>query len=170
MKPEKKMEMTISIAKQALKIGELPISAVIFHGDKIIAYAHTSEKEDKRFLIHAELKALLEADKMKFSMKERMKMQLFTNLEPCMMCLGAAISFFIGEIYYSLEAPVDGAVDFAAYCKEKGKDISFYQLPKIVKGIMRRESIDLFREYLLVQEPGPLYDFAESLANLSENV
>ncbi|MFG6320650.1 MAG: hypothetical protein K1W35_26045 [Lachnospiraceae bacterium] len=37
--------------------------------------------------------------------KEKMQMKLFTNLEPYMMCMGAAIASFIGKIYYSLDAP-----------------------------------------------------------------
>ncbi len=36
--------------------------------------------------------------------KEKMQMKLFTNLEPYMMCMGAAIASFIGKIYYSLDA------------------------------------------------------------------
>ena len=36
-------------------------------------------------------------------------MELFTNLEPCMMCLGASISSFVGKVCYSLNAPSDGA-------------------------------------------------------------
>lgn len=37
--------------------------------------------------------------------KRKMQMKLFTNLEPYMMCMGAAIASFIGKIYYSLDAP-----------------------------------------------------------------
>jgi len=169
MIPEEKMKMTINIAREALGKGELPIAAIIFYGNEIIASSHTSEKEDKRLLIHAELKALLEADKMNFSLKERKEMQLFTNLEPCMMCLGAAISFLIGEINYALEAPVDGAVKIAqAHWKWQNQNGVYYQLPKITNGIMRSESKSLFHEFLTISEPGPLYDFAKSLAERAD--
>ncbi|MBD3192680.1 MAG: nucleoside deaminase [Candidatus Heimdallarchaeota archaeon] len=167
MDTKQKMQIAIKVAKEALNKGELPISAVIFHGNEIISSCHTSEKEDKRFLIHAELKALLDADRKQYPIKIRKEMQLFTNLEPCMMCLGAAMTFFIGEIYYALEAPMDGAVEFAKQLwKKECKEIPSYQLPKITSGILRVESQELFKEYIRVNKPGPLYDFAKSLALL----
>ena len=72
---------------------------------------------DERFLVHAELNALLEADKLKYEIPDRKKMQLFTTLEPCLMCYGSAMSFFIGEIYYSLKAPDDGALNLIRFNK-----------------------------------------------------
>lgn len=104
-----KMKLVIDLAEQALEKNELPIACIIFHKDTIITQSHTSESEDKRLLVHAEIKALLELDRKGISAKEKMQMELFTNLEPCMMCLGAAISSFVGKIYYSLDAPSDGA-------------------------------------------------------------
>lgn len=162
-----KMKITIKVAREALNKGEMPISAVVFHGDEIISSCYTSEKEDKRFLVHAELKALLEADMKRFSVKARKEMQLFTNLEPCMMCLGAAMTFFIGEIYYALEAPIDGALDFAnQFWSKECKEIPAYRLPKITGGILREESQNLFKEYIQFNKPGPMYDFAKSLVLL----
>jgi tRNA(adenine34) deaminase len=110
---EEKMKLAIETAREALNAGEIPIGAVIFLGDEIISKSYTSEKTDKRYLVHAEIKALMEADEKCFKMKDRRRMQLFTTLEPCMMCLGGAMSFCIGEIYYALEAPNDGAVAVA---------------------------------------------------------
>src|SRR5262249_12204559 len=34
---------------------------------------------------------------------------LYTTLEPCLMCLGTATSFFLGRIVFAMSAPVDGA-------------------------------------------------------------
>ena len=36
---------------------------------------------------------------------------LYTTLEPCLLCMGAAMSFFLGRIVYALAAPADGAAD-----------------------------------------------------------
>ena len=162
-----KMQYTIDLAKQALNKGEMPIAAVIFHENEIISSTYTSEKLDKRFLVHAELKALLEADKQKYPIHVRKEMQLFTNLEPCMMCLGTAMSFFIGEIHYALEAPMDGAVDFARqYWNMPCNGFASYDLPQISKGLLRDESQKLFKEYLKIQKPGPMHDFAKALTLL----
>jgi len=167
MTNEEKMRMVIELAKNALEDNEMPIAAIVFNGDKVISSSYTSERGDKRFLVHAELKALLEADKQKHPIKERKQMQLFTNLEPCMMCLGSAMTFFIGEIHYALEAPIDGATEFAErFLDKECKEIPSYVLPKIYRGVLRQESIELFKEFARRNEGKPMYDFARSLADL----
>lgn len=161
-----KMQIAIDVARQALKTGELPISAVIFYGDEIISSSFTSERTDKRFLVHAELKALMEADMKRYSVKKRKEMQLFTTLEPCMMCLGASMSFFIGEIYYALDAPSDGAVGFAeALFSKHCEDFPNYKLPAIHKGILKDEAKTLFVEYVQTYPNGPMVSFVSNIVN-----
>ena len=91
MTVNEKMKLVINLAEKALEKGELPIACMIFLGDTIIAKSYTSENADKRLLVHAELNALMELDHQNYSYNEKMQMELFTNLEPCMMCLGASI-------------------------------------------------------------------------------
>lgn len=166
MNIKEKMKITIDLAKEAIDNGELPIAAVIFLDDIIISKSYTSEKTDKRYLVHAELKALIEADVKRFSFKDRKKMQLFTTLEPCMMCMGASMSFFIGEVYYSLESPSDGAVAIAQEWNPKSKDFPAFSIPKIYGGILRQETQALFNEYVQKNENGAMCEWAKALANL----
>lgn len=58
-----KMKLVINLAEKALEKNELPIACIIFHNNTIVAQSHTSENEDKRLLVHAELKALVELDR-----------------------------------------------------------------------------------------------------------
>ena len=167
MTDEQKMRIALDIAKDAMDKNEMPIAAVIFHNDEIISSAYTAEKTEKRFLVHAELLALIEADKKHSSIRMRKEMQLFTTLEPCLMCMGAAMSFFIGEIVYALEAPMDGSVDMITrYWDKECQEIPAYNVPKIKGGILREESRVLFNEYTSRVATGPYHDFAKSLANL----
>jgi tRNA(Arg) A34 adenosine deaminase TadA len=129
MNIEDKMSLTIDLADKVLKKGEMPISAYVFLDDEVVSKAYTSEIADKKLLIHAELKALLAADDQKFSIAERKKMQLFTTLEPCMMCYGTAMSSFIGEIYFSLKAPEDGITALISFNNFSGSFIK-RQIPK----------------------------------------
>ncbi len=92
--------------------------------------------------------------------------RLFTNLEPCLMCMGAAMSFFLGEIVYGLEAPGDGAVELVRGWVRREEDIPGYQIPKIGGGLLREESIRLFEAYVARREPGPMRDWAETLTRL----
>jgi tRNA(adenine34) deaminase len=151
-------------SKRSLNHGECPIAAIIFLDDEIISKGYASENADGRFLVHAELKALLEADYLRFTFKDRKRMQLFTNLEPCMMCLGAAMSFFIGEIHYALESPSDGAVYIAREWNPQSEYFPGYRVSEITGGILREESQKLFREF--IEKSGPLSNWAKSLIEL----
>ena len=167
MNIEEKMRITINEARKSLVNMEFPVGAVIFNGDEIISRAHSSGESKLEFLPHAEIAVLLEADKLHHFPRERKKMQLFTTLEPCMMCLGAAMSFFIGEVYYALEAPIDGAADFAVrFWRENHKEIPGYSLPAIHSGLLKSESQDLLREYINLVPNGRLVEFSRTLINL----
>ncbi len=157
-----KMRYTVNYAEKALKSREMPIAAVIFSNDQVIAEAYTSEYTDARFLVHAELKTLLEVDKKKYSVKERKNMQLFTTLEPCMMCLGASLSSFIGEIHYALEAKSDGAVHLLD-ALDQPSEINSFSVPKIHSGMMRYETLNLFKKYIEIAPAEGLRKFAKGL-------
>ena len=167
MKPaEYYMWQVLDLAAEALEFGEFPIAAIVVLDGEIISRASTSEQREKRFLGHAELVALEEADKQRLSYDERSRARLFTNLEPCLMCMGAAMSFFLGELVYGLESPGDGAVELVRGWVRKEEDIPGYQIPKITGGLLRTESIRLFEAYVARREPGPMRDWAETLARL----
>jgi tRNA(adenine34) deaminase len=163
---ERYMRQVLALAAAALEQGELPIAAIVVLDDEIIAQATASEQREKRFLGHAELVALEAADKQQLSYEERSRARLVTNLEPCMMCMGAAMSFFLGEIIYGLESPGDGAVELAQAWIRKEEDIPGYRVPRIRGGTLREESIRLFEAYVARREPGPMRDWAETLTRL----
>jgi len=160
------MRETIALAETALDLGELPIAAILVLDDVVIAKGRTSEKRDSRFLVHAELKTLQRADILKLSFDERRRTILFTNLEPCLMCMGAAMSFFLGKIYYSLESPGDGAVGLVQDWQRREANFTNYQVPAIEGGLLRSDSIRLFEVYVANQPPGPIRDWAETLIPL----
>jgi tRNA(adenine34) deaminase len=164
--PEDYIRETIALAEDALDQGEFPIAALLVLDDAIIARASTSEKRDGRFLVHAELKTLLHADNLKLSFAERRRAILFTNLEPCLMCMGAAMSFFLGKIHYSLESPGDGATGLIQNWERQEADFSSYQVPAIEGGLLRSDSIRLFEKFVANQPPSPMRDWAETLTNL----
>jgi tRNA(adenine34) deaminase len=161
------MRQVLTLAAEALELGEFPIAAIVVLDDEIIAQGTTCEQREKRFLGHAELVALEAADRLGLSFDARRRACLYTNLEPCLMCIGAAMSFFLGEIVYGLESPGDGAVELVRTWIRREEDIPGYQVPRISGGVLREESIRLFQEYVVRREPGPMRDWAETLTRLS---
>jgi len=139
------MRRALALAAEALACGEFPIAAVVVLDDQIIGQAAASEQREKRTLGHAELVALEQVDRLGLSYEQRRRARLFTTLEPCLMCMGAAMSFFLGEIYYALESPGDGAVELVQAWERKEGDIPGYQLPKISGGCCGRRASGFFR-------------------------
>ena len=157
-----KMNITIDLAEEAITKGEMPISACVFFEDQVITKAYTSEKSDGRLLVHAELKALLEADFLKYSVPDRKKLQLYTTLEPCLMCYGAALSSFVGEIYFSLKAPEDGASSLVNF-ENFTSDYMRFQKPSIRGGYGIERSKSLFEKYMNTIDSEYLRSFANQV-------
>jgi tRNA(adenine34) deaminase len=160
------MRQALKLAESALQQGEFPIAALVVLNGRVISSAITAEKRKGRFLVHAELYALLRADKLQPFPGRRRDATLYSNLEPCLMCLGAAMSFFIGKICYALESPSDGAVALVSGWQRPGDDFQAYRVPQIEGGILREESVRLFRKYVDANPPGGMRQWAQSLAEL----
>ena len=83
------------------------------------------------------------------------------------MCLGAAMSFMLGEIVYALESPSDGAAALAQGWQRDTAGFASYQVPVMHGGLLRRESIALFKKWLTVHpEGGPVWEWVKSLADV----
>ena len=163
---ERFMQEALKVAAAGLAKGELPIGAVVVLNNQVIAAAHTMEKSQGRLLVHADLLALEAADRIQPFPGQRRDAKLFVNFEPCLMCLGAAMSFFLGEVYYGLESPGDGATALVQNWLRRDADFPAYRVPKIQGGFLRAETIALFQEYVAQHSSGPMWEWAKSLAAL----
>jgi tRNA(adenine34) deaminase len=158
----------LRVAAAGLEAGELPIGAVVVLGNHILAAAWTAERAEGRRLVHAELRALEMADRLRPFPGARSDVRLYTTLEPCLMCLGAAMSFGIGEIHYALESPGDGASSLVQEWQRDEAAMPSYRLPRVVQrtGPLRQTSIDLFAAYVVRHTSGPMWEWAKTLASL----
>jgi tRNA(adenine34) deaminase len=161
------MRETLALADRAIERGELPIAALVVLDGTVIAQAHTAEVAEGRLLVHAELLALQKADRLKPFPGRRRDAVLYTNLEPCLMCLGAAMSFMLGSIYYALESPSDGAAALVQGWQRDEESFAEYRAPEMHGGLLREKSIALFEKWVEVHpEGGPVWEWARSLADL----
>ena len=161
------MRRALDLAQQALERGELPIAALVVRGEEVLAEASTAELEEDRYLVHAELRCLLEADALKPFPGRRREVRLITNVEPCLMCMGASLSFFLGGISFAAESPTDGAVALARGWVEAGGHLPGYRFPEVEGGVLRGESVALFRDYTgRTPRTNPMWRWADSIASL----
>jgi len=102
------MGEALRLAGQAELAGEVPIGAVVLHGGRVIAGAANRCREQGDMTRHAELEALrLAAGVVGPYLTD---CTLVVTLEPCPMCLGAAIEARVGRVVYAAPNSKAGAL------------------------------------------------------------
>lgn len=147
MNNEHFMKEAIALAKKALSEGEFPVGCVIVFNNKIIAtgsrrgtLAGASNEID-----HAEIIALRNLSGTDgLNEINRWEITLYCTMEPCLMCFGAILLAGIGKVVYSYEDVMGGGTG----CDIKNLS-PLYRNSRItiVPGILRNESLDIFRAY-----------------------
>lgn len=160
------IDAALEVAARGLSHGEMPIGAVIFRGNELIAQAHTKERAQQRRIVHADLLAMLRADAILGFTPKAAPLTLAVNLEPCMMCLGAAITLGVERVLYALESPNDGAVDLLN-AWDPPTEQPFFKRPTHIEGGIRRDrSQELFAQYADGDGPAGMRAWARDLADL----
>lgn len=139
---KKYMSAAIEQAKIAAQKGEVPVGAVIVKDDEIIAAAHNRCEELNDATAHAEMLAIIEAEK-KLGNFRLNGCQLYVTLEPCPMCVGAAINSRISEIVYGASDFVKGALGSVVnLCT-----FDFPNKPEIFGGVCESQTKDILTEF-----------------------
>jgi tRNA(adenine34) deaminase len=94
------MRAALAEAERAGRAGELPIGAVVVIDGIIISRGRASHQRSRSQLRHAELNAMLEGGERLW--RDYKRAVLFTTVEPCPLCLGAAVMADIPHIIYAL--------------------------------------------------------------------
>jgi tRNA(Arg) A34 adenosine deaminase TadA len=150
---EEFMAAALREARQSLELDEFPVGAVVVIHDEVVVRAHWTGAAQRRLLDHAEMLALMEAERSgKVARRqERQETTLYTTLEPCALCMAAAMSFLLGRIVYAAEAPVDGGTTLPdRWQPPNGHPPNGipYTIPTVIGGIGREASIALIAEWL----------------------
>lgn len=95
----KYMKAALKQAKLALKYGEVPIGAVVVYEGKIIGRGYNRRLKTQLASAHAEMIAIDRACK-KLKSWRLQGAELYVTLEPCPMCMGAALNARIEKLYF----------------------------------------------------------------------
>ncbi len=101
------MEQALRLARQAYRMGEIPVGAVIVHENKIIARGHNHCEQLNDPTAHAEMEAITAATN-HLSSKYLNECTLYVTLEPCVMCAGALFWSQIGRVVAGASDPKRG--------------------------------------------------------------
>lgn len=166
LSPEEAVSLAIDVARRGLAAGEMPIGAVVLLGDTIVSEAYTQELLLKRRVVHADLLAIEKADEALGFTPRTERLTLAVNLEPCLMCLGAAITLGVERVVYALESPNDGGHALVDTW-EPPVEQPFFRRPATVSGgHLREESRRLFRAYARGDGPAGMRTWAAGLGGL----
>ncbi len=134
------MRAALEEAELAGQAGELPIGAVIVVDGQIIARGHARHQELHSQVRHAELNAILSGGSILWT--DYRRAILFTSVEPCPMCLGAAVMADIPHIIYAIPDKVvqsDLTVENNPYVRRHIR--SYYG------GVLEQEAAEMFARY-----------------------
>ncbi|MCE9604555.1 MAG: tRNA adenosine(34) deaminase TadA [Planctomycetia bacterium] len=104
------MRMALREAERAYAEDEVPVGAVIVHGEDVIASAHNQREQLNDPTAHAEMIAITQAAQSLGSWRLDGCL-LYVTLEPCPMCAGAIVQARMPWVVYGAADPKAGAVD-----------------------------------------------------------
>lgn len=135
------MREAMKIAKEGMqRFHELPIATILVGNDKELGRGVTYNVRANSLVAHGEQLVLMNTPKNLFFTEK--PITLYTTLEPCIMCLGAAIECGVDRIVYGMPAGPDGGVCYADHMRGIKE-----QIPVIEGGILESEQYQLMKEF-----------------------
>jgi tRNA(adenine34) deaminase len=102
------MGLALTEARRAADHHDVPVGALVLHGDRVLAARHNERELTGDPTAHAELLALRDAAAVLGSWRLG-DCTLVTTLEPCLMCAGALLQARIPTLVYGAADPKGGA-------------------------------------------------------------
>lgn len=137
------MSEALCEAAKAFDKGEVPIGAVIVHGDEVIARGHNRREELQDPTAHAEILAIRDAASRMASWR-LIDTTIYVTLEPCPMCAGAMVQARIDRLVYGTRDPKAGA---AGSIVNLVQNEAFNHRMGVEEGIMREECIEILQRF-----------------------
>lgn len=104
------MRLAVAEAEEAGRKGEVPVGAVVVAGDgSVLSSAHNLRESSADSTAHAEILALRSACAATGGWRLS-DASLYVTLEPCAMCMGAAVNARIRRVVFGAEDPRGGAL------------------------------------------------------------
>jgi tRNA(adenine34) deaminase len=102
------MRLAIGLARRAMLAGEVPVGALIVSEDRVIGEGWNSPVAGHDPTAHAEIVALRAAAQEQRNYRLS-SATLYATLEPCAMCIGAAITARVARVVFGAWDPKAGA-------------------------------------------------------------
>jgi tRNA(adenine34) deaminase len=137
---ETMMREALAEADAAGRQGEYPIGAVVVIDGRVISRGRSRQRELRSQLAHAELEALERGGDALWTRHD--EAVLFATVEPCPLCLGAAVMADVPHIVFAHEDPAVQSRQIVERVEYVRNHIDAY-----VGGVLREESRALLARY-----------------------
>jgi len=144
------MQRALTLAEAAGAVGEVPIGAVVYRGEQVLAEAHNRRELDRDPTAHAELIAMREAAGQLESWR-LIDCSVAVTLEPCPMCAGAMVNARLSRCVYGATDPKMGCVQTL---HELLDDARFNHRVEAIGGVMAAESVALLQAFFKSRRSG----------------
>ena len=134
---------TLVEASNAATSGEVPVGAIVVLDGNIVGRGHNQPIARKDPTAHAEILAMREAAQSVDAYRLPGAI-LYVTLEPCVMCVGAAVHARLAAIKYGARDEKAGALG-SVY--DIGRDGILNHRIEVVSGLMESESAALLRDF-----------------------
>ena len=141
---EQFMLLALGQAREASRINEVPVGAVIVSGgQQILSQAHNLRESTQNPVAHAEILAIEAACKKTGSWRLT-DATIYITLEPCVMCMGAVVNSRIKRVVFGAPDPKAGAVvsNFGI-----GLDDTLNHRPEITRSVLEDECSLILKEF-----------------------
>jgi tRNA(adenine34) deaminase len=108
-KDEKHMRQALAQARRAGDRGEVPVGAVVVSGGKVLGRGYNRPVNQSDPTAHAEIVAIRKAGRLRGNYRLN-DCELYVTLEPCAMCLGAAVQARLKRVVFGAWDLKSGAV------------------------------------------------------------
>jgi len=144
--------MTIALdhARIAMAAGEVPVGAVVVVDGAVIGAGHNEPVALNDPTAHAEVIAIRRAATA-LGTYRLVGAMLYVTLEPCTMCIGAAINARIARLCYAARDEKAGALG-SVY--DLGRDGRLNHRIDVIGGVMADESAALIRSFFAARRTG----------------
>jgi len=138
------MKKALDEAEKARRLGEVPIGAIVVADrNQVMAAEHNRTLMLSDPTAHAEILALRTAAA-KIGNYRLLNTTLYVTVEPCPMCMGAAIHARVSRVVFGTRDPRWGA---AGSLYDFSNDLRFNHQPKVIEGICEVECKVLMQDF-----------------------
>jgi tRNA(adenine34) deaminase len=137
------MRRALLAARKAAEKGEVPVGAVVARGAEVLAVAANERETTQDPTAHAELLAIRQAANTLGGWRLS-GCTLYSTLEPCPMCAGAAHAARISRLVYATPDPKAG---YAGTLHNTPADVRLNHTIAVEKGLLEAEAAELLRVF-----------------------